>query len=77
MESLLSFVQNYAALAGEIAVRQRRGYRMESWTYARIGEGANRLARELETRGINKGRCRSVVGRKLRGMDHSVSRVPA
>jgi long-chain acyl-CoA synthetase len=55
VESLLSFVRNYAALAGEIAVRQRRGYRMESWTYARIGEGANGLARELETRGINKG----------------------
>ena len=54
MESLLSFVQNYAALGGEIAVRQRRGYRMESRTYGQIAEGANRLARELERRSINK-----------------------
>jgi long-chain acyl-CoA synthetase len=54
VESLLSFVQNYAALGGEIAVRQRRGYRMESRTYGQIAEGANRLARELERRGINK-----------------------
>jgi len=55
VESLLTFVQNYAALGGEIAVRQRRGYRMESWTYAQIGEAANRLARELEVRGVAKG----------------------
>jgi long-chain acyl-CoA synthetase len=55
VESLLNFVQNYASLGGEIAVRQRRGYRMESWTYGQIGEGANRLARELEVRGITKG----------------------
>jgi long-chain acyl-CoA synthetase len=55
VESLLTFVQNYAALGGEIAVRQRRGYRTESWTYAQIGKEANRLARELEARGITKG----------------------
>jgi len=55
VESLLTFVKNYAALGGEIAIRQRRGYRMQSWTYAQIGEGANRLARELEVRGIAKG----------------------
>ena len=55
MESLLNFVRNYASLGDEIAVRQRRGYRMEGWTYGRIAEGANRLARELEARGITKG----------------------
>src|SRR5713101_5777763 len=55
VESLLNFVRNYAALGDEIAVRQRRGYRMEGWTYGRIAEGANRLARELEARGITKG----------------------
>jgi len=55
VESLLNFAQNYASLGGEIAVRQRRGYRMESWTYGQIGERANRLARELEARGITKG----------------------
>jgi len=55
VESLLTFVRNYAALGGEIAVRQRRGYRMESWTYGQIAEAANRTARELESRGITKG----------------------
>jgi len=55
VESLLNFVRNYASLGGEIAVRQRRGYRMESWTYGQIAEGANRFSRELEVRGITKG----------------------
>ena len=55
LESLLNFVQHYAAHGDEIAVRQRRGYRMESWTYGQIAGGANRLARELEARGITKG----------------------
>jgi len=55
LESLLNFVQNYAAHGEEIAVRQRRGYRMESWTYGRIAKEANRVARELEARGISRG----------------------
>ena len=55
MESLLHFVTSYAAQGDQIAVRQRRGYRMENWTYARIAGEANRLARELEARGIAKG----------------------
>lgn len=55
MESLLTFVREYAAHGDEIAVRQRRGYRMESWSYKRIGEEANRLSRELEARAIRKG----------------------
>ena len=55
VESLLNFLRNYAAHGEEIAVRQRRGYRAESWTYGQIAEGANRLARELEARGIGKG----------------------
>jgi long-chain acyl-CoA synthetase len=55
LESLSSFVKTYAAHGDEIAVRRRRGYRMETWTYGRIAEEANRLARELELRGIAKG----------------------
>ena len=55
VKSLLNFVQTYAAHGNDIAVRQRRGYRMESWTYARIVAEANGVARELETRGIRKG----------------------
>ena len=55
LESLLNFVKTYAARGNEVAVRQRRGVRMETWTYARIAEEANRLARELEVRGIGRG----------------------
>jgi long-chain acyl-CoA synthetase len=55
VESLLTFVREYTAHGDEIAVRQRRGYRMESWSYRRIGEEANRLSRELEARAIRKG----------------------
>ena len=55
MESLVDFVQKYAANGKEVAIRHRRGYRMETWSYARIVQGANRLARELESRGIGKG----------------------
>jgi long-chain acyl-CoA synthetase len=54
-ESLLTFARKYAANGREVAVRQRRGYRMESWTYGRIGEEANRVARELQARGLGKG----------------------
>jgi long-chain acyl-CoA synthetase len=54
-ESLSNFVKTYAAHGDEIAVRQRRGYRMETWAYGRIAGEANRLARELEARGLAKG----------------------
>jgi long-chain acyl-CoA synthetase len=54
-ESLINFVQAYRAHGEEIAVRQRRGYRMEKWTYGKIAGQANALARELERRGISKG----------------------
>jgi long-chain acyl-CoA synthetase len=55
LESLLNFVKTYAAHGEEIAIRQRRGYRMESWSYRRISQAANGLARELERHGIEKG----------------------
>jgi long-chain acyl-CoA synthetase len=55
VESLVDFVRKYAANGNEVAVRHRRGYRMETWSYARIVQGANRLARDLEFRGISKG----------------------
>jgi len=54
-ESLLDFVEKYRAGGDEIAVRQRYGYRWQSWTYRGIAEEACRLARELESRGIGKG----------------------
>ena len=66
LESLSNFVETYAAHGDEIAVRQRRGYRMETWTYGRIAEEANRLARELELRGIAKGDAVSSGAKTLR-----------
>jgi len=55
VQSLVDFVEKYAANGNEVAVRHRRGYRMETWSYARIVQGATLLARELEFRGIGKG----------------------
>jgi long-chain acyl-CoA synthetase len=55
LDSLVQFVRSYAARGNEIAVRQRTGYRMASWTYAQIAAAANRVARELEARGVVKG----------------------
>jgi long-chain acyl-CoA synthetase len=53
-QSLIEFVSEYAALGAETAVRYRRGFRTQSWTYGQIGAQANRAARELELRGIGK-----------------------
>ena len=44
-ESLLNFVESYAGNGEEVAVRQQRGYRMESWTYSEIAAQANCVAR--------------------------------
>jgi len=55
VQSLVDFAAKYSANGNDAAVRRRRGYRMETWSYARIAQGANRLARELEFRGIGKG----------------------
>jgi long-chain acyl-CoA synthetase len=55
VQSLLDFVAQYATRGNEVAVRYRRGYRMETWTYAQIAQQANCVARELEFRGIGKG----------------------
>src|ERR1700677_3812210 len=54
-QSLVEFVREYAGKGDEIAFRHRVGYRMRSWTYAQTAAEANRVARELEHRGIGKG----------------------
>src|SRR5215472_7679987 len=54
-QSLAEFVRGHGARKNEIAVVQRRGYRMERWTYGQILDNANRFARELEARRISKG----------------------
>jgi long-chain acyl-CoA synthetase len=55
-ESLAEFfLANFQAHRGERAYGQRRGYRMEWFTYGQVIEMASRLGRELEARGIGKG----------------------
>jgi long-chain acyl-CoA synthetase len=61
-QSLIEFVREYAGKGDEVAFRQRVGYRMESWTYAEIAAAANRVARELESRGIGPGDSAVVWG---------------
>ena len=55
-ESLAQFFfENFEAHAHECAFRQRRGYRMESFTYADVMQMALGFARTLASRGIVKG----------------------
>ena len=55
-ESLAEFfLTNFRAHHIESAYAQRRGYRMESFTYGQVLEMASRFAEELELRGIGKG----------------------
>jgi long-chain acyl-CoA synthetase len=55
-ESLAEFfLANFQAHHDERAYGQRRGYRMEWFTYGQVMEMAIRFCRELEARGIGKG----------------------
>ena len=49
------FVENFQKHRHECAYRQRRGYRMEAFSYGNVIVMANSLAHELEARGITKG----------------------
>ena len=55
-ESLAEFfLENFGEHKHECAYRQRRGYRMESFTYGDVTDLAWRVARELDARGIASG----------------------
>src|SRR5579872_6376380 len=49
------FLENFESHRGERAYGQRRGYRMEWFTYSQVLEMAAWLAKELRRRGIGKG----------------------
>src|ERR1700676_732745 len=49
------FLANFRAHRKEPAYGQRRGYRMEWWSYGQVVDGAFRFARELEAHAIGKG----------------------
>jgi long-chain acyl-CoA synthetase len=55
VESLIDFIRAYADSGEQIAVRTRRGYRMQGWSYSRIVQAANALAWEIAARGVKKG----------------------
>src|SRR5260370_19355787 len=55
-ESLAEFfLANFRAHRKEPAYGQRRGYRMEWWSYGQVVDGAFRFVRELEACAIGKG----------------------
>ena len=53
--SLADYLENFLRLGRETAYVQRRGYRVERWSYAQVAELAFKFAEELDARGIAKG----------------------
>ena len=54
-QSLIEYFPEYSRRRKEPAVALFRDYRVERWTYGRIADEACRFARELETRGVDRG----------------------
>jgi long-chain acyl-CoA synthetase len=53
--NLLSLFDDFRRYGRDVAAIQRRAYRRETWTYARLAEIAFRLAHDLKERGIRTG----------------------
>jgi long-chain acyl-CoA synthetase len=53
--SVVDYLDDFLRRGRECAYIQRRGYRIERWSYQQVAETAFRFARELEQRGIGKG----------------------
>jgi long-chain acyl-CoA synthetase len=53
--TVADYLEDFRARGEACAYVQRRGYRTERWSYARVAEIAAGFARELEGRGIGKG----------------------
>jgi long-chain acyl-CoA synthetase len=53
--NLLSLFDDFHTYSRDIAVVQRRGYRRESWTYAKLAQVSFLCARELRERGVRTG----------------------
>lgn len=54
-QTLLEFFQEYVRQSPDTAFIYHRGYRKLRWSYRQIAADAQRFARELEARGIQKG----------------------
>ena len=53
--NLLSLFDDFRRHVRDVAVVQRRGYRRESWSYAKLAKVAFRVAHDLKERGIRTG----------------------
>jgi long-chain acyl-CoA synthetase len=53
--NLISLFGEFARYAGDVAVVQRRGYRREVWSYAKLAHVAFACAHELRERGVRTG----------------------
>ena len=54
-DNLNSLFADFAQYAGDLAVVQRRGYRREAWTYAKLAHTATTIAMEFRERGAGTG----------------------
>ena len=54
-QSLIEDFTEYTRRRNEPAITSFSGYHIKRWTYGRIADEACRFARELETRGVNRG----------------------
>src|SRR5215213_4397168 len=54
-ETLLTFLDDCLARGKQTAVVRKRGLRLSQWSYAEIAARAFQFARELESRGIERG----------------------
>lgn len=52
--TILDYLDNFRRNARQVAYVQRRGYRVQRWTYGDVLSVAYQFARELEARGIGK-----------------------
>ncbi len=52
--TILEYLDNFRRNASQVAYVQRRGYRVQRWSYSDVLATACRFARELEARGIGK-----------------------
>ena len=53
--NLLSLFDDFSRQRRDVAAVQRRGYRRESWTYAKLAKVASRFAHDLQQSGIRTG----------------------
>ena len=54
-QTLFHIIEDYIRHGNDTAFAQRRGYRLQRWSYRRVVETARQFARELEARNVRPG----------------------